>query len=63
MTRDANSRDSPRDRDSIRAMTRQARIESEQRRRDEMRDGFDQLKLALPQTSQRASKTSLLDRG
>ncbi|ODO01503.1 hypothetical protein I350_06323 [Cryptococcus amylolentus CBS 6273] len=41
---------------------RKARIESEQRRRDELREGFKRLKEALPQTNQRASKSSLLDR-
>ncbi|WRT67736.1 uncharacterized protein IL334_004708 [Kwoniella shivajii] len=41
---------------------RRARIESEQRRRDELREGFRRLKEALPDTNQRASKVSLLDR-
>nr|XP_018262326.1 uncharacterized protein I303_05342 [Kwoniella dejecticola CBS 10117]OBR84484.1 hypothetical protein I303_05342 [Kwoniella dejecticola CBS 10117] len=41
---------------------RKARIESEQRRRDELREGFKRLKDALPQSNQRASKVSLLDR-
>ncbi len=39
------------------------RIESEQRRRDELREGFTKLKNSLPVSGQRASKTSLLDRG
>ncbi|WVQ83006.1 hypothetical protein IAT38_005144 [Cryptococcus sp. DSM 104549] len=47
---------------SKREDVRKARIESEQRRRDELREGFKRLKDALPQTSQRASKSSLLDR-
>nr|ODN79194.1 hypothetical protein L203_05999 [Cryptococcus depauperatus CBS 7841] len=41
---------------------RRARIESEQRRRDELREGFKRLKDALPPSNQRASKSSLLDR-
>lgn len=41
---------------------RKARIESEQRRRDELREGFTLLKETLPPTNQRASKASLLDR-
>ncbi|OWZ57602.1 hypothetical protein C345_02899 [Cryptococcus neoformans A2-102-5] len=41
---------------------RRARIESEQRRRDELREGFKRLKDALPITNQRSSKSSLLDR-
>ncbi|KIR29736.1 hypothetical protein I309_01221 [Cryptococcus deuterogattii LA55] len=41
---------------------RRARIESEQRRRDELREGFKRLKDALPGTNQRSSKSSLLDR-
>ncbi|WVQ72864.1 hypothetical protein IAR50_002425 [Cryptococcus sp. DSM 104548] len=47
---------------SKREDVRKARIESEQRRRDELREGFKRLKEALPQTNQRASKSSLLDR-
>ncbi|ADV21767.1 Hypothetical Protein CGB_D4390W [Cryptococcus gattii WM276] len=41
---------------------RRARIESEQRRRDELREGFKRLKDALPTTNQRSSKSSLLNR-
>ncbi|WVR06304.1 hypothetical protein IAU60_003334 [Kwoniella sp. DSM 27419] len=41
---------------------RQARIQSEQRRRDELREGFSKLKSALPSSNQRSSKVSLLDR-
>ncbi|WWC88597.1 uncharacterized protein L201_003510 [Kwoniella dendrophila CBS 6074] len=41
---------------------RKARIESEQRRRDELREGFKRLKEALPPSNQRSSKVSLLDR-
>lgn len=33
-----------------------------QRRRDELREGFARLKDALPQSNQRSSKASLLDR-
>ncbi|WVQ96727.1 hypothetical protein IAU59_003834 [Kwoniella sp. CBS 9459] len=47
---------------SKREDVRKARIESEQRRRDELREGFRRLKDALPVTNQRASKVSLLDR-
>nr|XP_019045588.1 hypothetical protein I302_05978 [Kwoniella bestiolae CBS 10118]OCF24518.1 hypothetical protein I302_05978 [Kwoniella bestiolae CBS 10118] len=47
---------------SKREDVRKARIESEQRRRDELREGFRRLKEALPQSNQRASKVSLLDR-
>jgi hypothetical protein len=42
---------------------RRARIESEQKRRDELREGFRKLKEALPLSGQRSSKASLLDRG
>ncbi|XAO21722.1 hypothetical protein I312_100477 [Cryptococcus bacillisporus CA1280] len=41
---------------------RRARIESEQRRRDELREGFKRLKDVLPMANQRSSKSSLLDR-
>ncbi|OCF42029.1 hypothetical protein I317_04115 [Kwoniella heveanensis CBS 569] len=47
---------------SKREDVRKARIESEQRRRDELREGFRRLKDALPVTNQRSSKVSLLDR-
>lgn len=42
---------------------RRQRIESEQRRRDELRDGYRRLKEALPVSNQKSSKVSLLDRG
>ncbi|RSH87556.1 uncharacterized protein EHS24_000066 [Apiotrichum porosum] len=41
---------------------RRARIESEQRRRNELREGFDRLRDALPASSQRTSKSAILDR-
>lgn len=41
---------------------RKQRIESEQRRRDELREGYRRLKDALPQSNQKSSKVSLLDR-
>jgi hypothetical protein len=41
---------------------RRQRIESEQRRRDELRDGYRRLKDALPSTNQKSSKVCLLDR-
>lgn len=42
---------------------RRQRIESEQRRRDELRDGYRKLKEVLPASNQKSSKVSLLDRG
>lgn len=42
---------------------RRQRIESEQRRRDELRDGYRRLKDVLPVSNQKSSKVSLLDRG
>ena len=42
---------------------RKQRIESEQRRRDELRDGYARLKDTLPASNQKSSKVSLLDRG
>jgi hypothetical protein len=42
---------------------RRQRIESEQRRRDELREGYKRLKDALPPSNQKSSKVSLLDRG
>jgi len=42
--------------------TRRQRIEAEQRRRDELRDGYAKLKDALPVSNQKSSKVSLLDR-
>jgi hypothetical protein len=41
---------------------RRQRIESEQRRRDELRDGYRKLKDVLPSSNQKSSKVSLLDR-
>ena len=43
--------------------TRRQRIEAEQRRRDELRDGYAKLKDALPVSNQKSSKVSLLERG
>lgn len=48
--------------DSRRETIRKQRIESEQRRRDELRDGYARLKETLPTTNQKSSKVSLLDR-
>ncbi|KAL0951717.1 hypothetical protein HGRIS_008393 [Hohenbuehelia grisea] len=48
--------------DSRRETIRKQRIESEQRRRDELRDGYARLKETLPPSNQKASKVSLLDR-
>ncbi|ORY28511.1 hypothetical protein BCR39DRAFT_559530 [Naematelia encephala] len=41
---------------------KKARIESEQRRRDELRKGFERVKDVLPKSNQRASKSNILDR-
>lgn len=46
-----------------RAEVRRQRIESEQRHREELRDGYRRLKEVLPVTNQKMSKISLLDRG
>lgn len=43
--------------------TRRQRIEAEQRRRDELRDGYAKLKEVLPISNQKSSKVSLLERG
>lgn len=43
--------------------TRKQRIEAEQRRRDDLRDGYAKLKDALPISNQKNSKVSLLERG
>lgn len=43
--------------------TRKQRIEAEQRRRDELRDGYARLKDVLPVSNQKSSKVSLLERG
>jgi len=48
--------------DARREEIRRQRIESEQRRRDELRDGYRRLKDALPVSNQKSSKVSLLDR-
>jgi hypothetical protein len=48
--------------DSRRETIRRQRIESEQRRRDELRDGYARLKDTLPASNQKSSKVSLLDR-
>ncbi|KAJ7601299.1 hypothetical protein FB45DRAFT_778565 [Roridomyces roridus] len=48
--------------DTRRETIRKQRIESEQRRRDELRDGYARLKETLPSTNQKSSKVSLLDR-
>jgi hypothetical protein len=48
--------------DMRRETIRRQRIESEQRRRDELRDGYRRLKEALPVSNQKSSKVSLLDR-
>lgn len=49
--------------DMRREEIRRQRIESEQRRRDELRDGYRRLKDVLPVSNQKSSKVSLLDRG
>ena len=46
-----------------REAVRRQRIESEQKRRDELRDGYTKLREALPAVSQKCSKVLLLDRG
>ncbi|KAJ3978155.1 hypothetical protein EV361DRAFT_786814 [Lentinula raphanica] len=43
--------------------TRKQRIEAEQRRRDELRDGYAKLKDVLPVSNQKSSKVSLIERG
>ena len=42
---------------------RKQRIESEQKRRDDLRDGYQRLKEILPASSQKSSKVVLLERG
>ncbi|GJJ09966.1 hypothetical protein Clacol_004191 [Clathrus columnatus] len=42
--------------------TRKQRIEAEQRRRDELREGYARLKNVLPSSNQKSSKVSLLER-
>ncbi|PPQ77005.1 hypothetical protein CVT25_014822 [Psilocybe cyanescens] len=56
----AGANDAPRD--TRRETVRKQRIESEQRRRDELREGYSRLKEYLPASNQKASKVSLLDR-
>ncbi|KAH9486342.1 hypothetical protein JR316_0000406 [Psilocybe cubensis] len=56
----AGATDAPRD--TRRETVRKQRIESEQRRRDELREGYSRLKEYLPASNQKASKVSLLDR-
>ncbi|KAI5984518.1 hypothetical protein EDD15DRAFT_2480371 [Pisolithus albus] len=48
--------------DARRETIRNQRIESEQRRRNELRDGYRRLTDALPVSNQKSSKVSLLDR-
>ncbi|KAJ7252674.1 hypothetical protein C8J57DRAFT_1661839 [Mycena rebaudengoi] len=48
--------------DSRRETIRKQRIESAQRRRDELRNGYPPLKDTLPTRNQKSSKVSLLDR-
>jgi hypothetical protein len=48
--------------DQRRETIRRQRIESEQRRRDELREGYRRLKDSLPVSNQKSSKVSLLDR-
>jgi len=48
--------------DVRRETIRRQRIESEQRRRDELREGYRRLKDSLPVSNQKSSKVSLLDR-
>jgi hypothetical protein len=48
--------------DPRREAVRRQRIESEQRRRDELREGYARLKAVLPPSTAKSSKVSLLDR-
>ncbi|EEB98140.1 hypothetical protein MPER_02406, partial [Moniliophthora perniciosa FA553] len=48
--------------DLRREAVRRQRIESEQKRRDELRDGYTKLREALPAMSQKCSKVVLLER-
>ncbi|EJF67097.1 hypothetical protein BD309DRAFT_850346 [Dichomitus squalens] len=59
---DFNPAPSAANNDMRREEIRRQRIESEQRRRDELRDGYRRLKDALPVSNQKSSKVSLLDR-
>ena len=49
--------------DERREAIRRQRIEAEQRRRDELRDGYARLKDVLPVSNLKSSKVSLLERG
>jgi hypothetical protein len=42
---------------------RRQRTEAEQRRRDELRDGYTKLKYVLPPSNQKGSKVSFLKEG
>jgi len=46
-----------------REAVRRQRIESEQKRRDDLRDGYARLKSTLPSINQKSSKIVLLERG
>ena len=48
---------------SVRETNRRLRIESEQRRRDELMSGYARLKDTLPVSNERSSQVSLLNRG
>ncbi|KZT27591.1 hypothetical protein NEOLEDRAFT_1176605 [Neolentinus lepideus HHB14362 ss-1] len=58
----SNSKDADVNVASRREEIRRQRIESEQRRRDELREGYRRLKDALPVSNQKSSKVCLLDR-
>ncbi|EJD52218.1 hypothetical protein AURDEDRAFT_149656 [Auricularia subglabra TFB-10046 SS5] len=47
---------------SRKEQTRRQRIEAEQKRRDELRDGYTRLREVLPSNAQKGSKVALLDR-
>ncbi|KAJ7899520.1 hypothetical protein B0H14DRAFT_3779490, partial [Mycena olivaceomarginata] len=47
---------------SKKEMMRMQRIDAEQRRRDELRDGYAKLKDVLPVSSEKSSKVALLNR-
>lgn len=47
---------------SRKEQTRRQRIEAEQKRRDELRDGYTRLREVLPSSAQKGSKVALLDR-
>lgn len=48
--------------DNRKEATRRQRIEAEQKRRDELRDGYQKLKEVLPVSTQKSSKCHLLER-